>query len=88
MKKQPCWIVSKVLESFRQGQDFTIMDLSYDKKQPCRIFSNRAAIISHFYLRPIPKQKYQTPIVEHSEIFQNSVPDGFIKCFQHRIGFL
>ena len=64
------------------------MDLSYDKKQPCRIFSNRAAIISHFYLRPIPKQKYQTPIVEHSEIFQNSVPDGFIKCFQHRIGFL
>lgn len=88
MKKQPCWIVSKVLESFRQGQDFTIMDLSYEKKTALPDFSNRAVIISHFNLRPIPKQKHQTPIMEHGEIFQNGIPDGFIKCFQHRIGFL
>jgi hypothetical protein len=53
VKKQPCWIVSKVLESFRQGQDFTIMDLSYEKKTALPDFSNRAVIISHFYLRPI-----------------------------------
>ena len=53
------------------------------KKQPCRISPTGLLLFSHFNLRPIPKQKHQTPIMEHGEIFQNGIPDGFIKCFQH-----
>ena len=74
-----CW---KVSEWARILQLWTWI---MTKKQPCRISPTGLLLFSHFNLRPIPKQKHQTPIMEHGEIFQNGIPDRFVKRLQHRI---